>query len=154
LVFVPVFFLSGLQGRLFAPLGYAYVLAVLVSLVIALTLTPALALVFLPGAGGATEPPLVRWLGRVYRHLLRRLDREFPLVLTVTVLLLAAAGVALVGLLGHGEFLPELRENHFVVHVAGTPGTSLAQSMTSGQQLTRRLLEIGAVRSVCQQAGR
>jgi CzcA family heavy metal efflux pump len=154
LVFVPVFFLSGLQGRLFAPLGYAYVLAVLVSLVIALTLTPALALVFLPGAGGATEPPLARWLARVYGRFLRRLDREFPLVLTVTAALLLAAGAALVALLGHGEFLPELRENHFVVHVVGTPGTSLTQTMTSGRQLTRRLLEIGAVRSVCQQAGR
>src|SRR5262249_7169421 len=53
LVFVPVFFLSGLQGRLFAPLGYAYVLAVLVSLAIALTVTPALAMVLLPRAGGA-----------------------------------------------------------------------------------------------------
>src|SRR5205085_6510430 len=95
LVFVPVFFLTGLQGRLFAPLGYAYVLAVLASLGVALTLTPALALLLLPRAEGAVEPPLLRRLQGGYEWLLRRLDRELPLLLYATVLLLAAAGWAL-----------------------------------------------------------
>jgi CzcA family heavy metal efflux pump len=158
LVFVPVFFLSGLQGRLFAPLGYAYVLAVLVSLLIALTLTPALAMVLLAGAGSARsvphfrEPPLLRWLQGGYERLLRRLDGQLPLLLTLTLLLLAAAGVALVQF--GGEFLPELRENHFVVHMRGIPGTSAQQSLASGGQITERLQKIPAVRSVCQQVGR
>jgi Cu/Ag efflux pump CusA len=152
LVFVPIFFLSGLQGRLFAPLGYAYVLAVLVSLGVALTVTPALALFLLPRASGALEPPLLRRLQGVYDWLLRRLDRESPLLITVTLLLLAAGGWALWGF--GGAFLPELRENHFVVHMRGLPGTSLSESMTAGRQLTETLLEHPAVVSVAQQAGR
>ena len=123
LVFVPVFFLSGVQGRLFAPLGYAYALAVLASLAVALTVTPALSLLLLPRASGAEEPPLLRWLQGGYERLLRRLDREFPLLVTGMLLLLAAAGWALYQF--GGEFLPELRENHLIVHMQGLPGTSL-----------------------------
>ena len=66
LVFVPIFFLSGLQGRLFSPLGYAYALAVTASLIVALTVTPALSLLLLPRARGALEPPLLRRLHGVY----------------------------------------------------------------------------------------
>ncbi len=152
LVFVPVFFLSGLQGRLFSPLGYAYALAVLASLAVALTVTPALALILLPGAGGAEEPPLLRGLQNVYERLVRRLDRELALVVTSVVLLVAAAGWAL----DHfgGESLPEMRENHFILHMQGLPGTSLPQSMAAGGALVRELKRIPAVTSVAQQAGR
>jgi CzcA family heavy metal efflux pump len=152
LVFVPVFFLTGLQGRLFAPLGYAYVLAVLVSLAVALTVTPALSLLLLPRAGGALEPPLLRWLQGGYERLVRRLDREAPLALAVMVVLVFAAGWAWHSF--GGEFLPELREDHFVVHMRGVPGTSLGQSMASGRQATRALRRLPEVRSVAQQAGR
>jgi CzcA family heavy metal efflux pump len=155
LVFVPVFFMSGLQGRLFAPLGYAYVLAVLASLGVALTLTPALSLMLLARpvpAHGHGEPLLLRWLQRGYDRLLRRLDREFALLLLVTLILVAGAGYAL-STTG-GQFLPELRENHFVVHVRGLPGTSLPQTMASGERITRVLRDIPEVRSVVQQAGR
>jgi CzcA family heavy metal efflux pump len=152
LVFVPVFFLSGLQGRLFAPLGYAYVLAVLASLAVALTVTPALAIMLLTRAGGAEEPPLLRRLHGIYDRLLRRLNREFPLLLTTTLVLLAAAGWALAGF--GGEFLPELRESHFVVHMRGVPGTSLRESMATGGQITRALRQDPGVVSIAQQAGR
>lgn len=152
LVFVPVFFLSGLQGRLFAPLGYAYVLAVLASLLVALTVTPALAYVLLPGAGGAEEPPLLRRLQGGYTWLLRRLDRDWLLVLTVTALLLGA-GIWAVAHFG-GRFLPDLRENHFVVHMRGLPGMSLAQSMATGTKVSARIRQHPAVVSVAQQAGR
>jgi CzcA family heavy metal efflux pump len=152
LVFVPVFFLSGLQGRLFAPLGYAYVLAVLASLVVALTVTPALAYLLLPGAGGAEEPPLLRRLQGGYDWLLRRLDRDWLLVLTVTLVLLVA-GVWAVTEFG-GRFLPELRENHYTVHMRGLPGTSLGQSMATGAKVTRKIRQNPGVTNVAQQAGR
>jgi CzcA family heavy metal efflux pump len=168
LVFVPVFFLSGLQGRLFAPLGHAYVLAVLASLATALTVTPALAMVLLPRPvsrlrlsapdlqsrerlGG--EPVLLRWLQSGYDRLLRWLDGAlgFALLLTVTALLVVAAGWA-VSQCG-GAFLPELRENHFVVHMRGLPGTSLPQSLATGKQVSAAL-QGDDVRSIAQQVGR
>jgi CzcA family heavy metal efflux pump len=152
LVFVPVFFLSGLQGRLFAPLGYAYVLAVLASLAVALTVTPALSLVLLPHAEGAEEPPLLRRLQGSYEWLLRRLDTQLPLVVAVATTLVGGAVAAL--FFFGGEFLPELRENHFVVHMRGLPGTSLPQSLTTGKQVTAKLRENPAVLSVAQQVGR
>jgi CzcA family heavy metal efflux pump len=152
LVFVPVFFLSGLQGRLFAPMAQAYVLAVLASLGVAVTVTPALAYLLLPGAHGPHEPPLLRRLQAGYDRLLRRLDGEAPLVAAGTVVLLVAAVLAL-GSFG-GRFLPELRESHFVVHMRGLPGSSLDQSMVAGQRVSAGLLRLPAVRSVSQQAGR
>jgi CzcA family heavy metal efflux pump len=152
LVFVPLFFLSGLQGRLFAPLGYAYVLAVLASLLVALTVSPALAVLLLPRAGGAHEPPLLRKLQGGYDWLLRRLDRQFAPLMMGTLVLMAAAGWALWNF--GGAFLPELRENHFVVHMRGIPGTSLQESLATGNQITQALKKNPAVVSVAQQAGR
>jgi Cu/Ag efflux pump CusA len=157
LVFVPVFFLSGLQGRLFAPLGYAYALAVMASLGVALTVTPALAMLLLPrgeapGALPKQEPLPLRLLQGGYERVLRRLDGEFALLAVATLVLLAAGGWAL----WHfgGAFLPVLRENHFVVHMRGLPGTSLEESMAAGRDVTRALREDPAVVSVAQQAGR
>ncbi len=152
LVFVPVFFLSGVQGRLFAPLGYAYALAVMASLAVALTVTPALSLLLLPRAGGAVEPPLLRWLQAGYEWLIRRLDHEFALLAVAMGVLLAASAWALFHF--GGEFLPELRENHLIVHMQGIPGTSLRQSMSAGAAVTRDLREEPAIRGVCQLAGR
>jgi CzcA family heavy metal efflux pump len=152
LVFVPIFFLSGLQGRLFAPLGYAYVLAVLASLAVALTVTPALALLLLPQASGREDPPLLGRLQAGYDWLLRRLDRQPVPLGTVTVLLMAAAGWAVWNF--GGEFLPELRENHFVVHMRAIPGTSLQESINTGNQLTQALRKDPTVVSVAQEAGR
>jgi CzcA family heavy metal efflux pump len=156
LVFVPVFFLSGLQGRLFAPLGYAYVLAVLASLATAVTVTPALSLLMLGREGRAhgTErtPFLLRWLQAGYGWVLRVFEREYRLITAITFLLVAGAGYALYSC--GGSFLPELRESHFVVHMRGLPGTSLPQSLETGKRVTEALAAIPGVRSVAQQVGR
>ena len=152
LVFVPVFFLSGLQGRLFAPMAQAYVLAVLASLGVALTVTPALAMILLPRAGETREPPLLKRLQAGYDWLLRKIDQEFVLVGACAVILVGAAIFALFDF--GGKFLPELRENHFVIHMRGLPGTSLDQSIAAGKKVTRDLLAIDMVKSVAQQAGR
>ena len=152
LVFVPIFFLSGLQGRLFSPLGYAYALAVTVSLAVALTVTPALAMFLLPRAEGAEEPPLLRWLQGGYERMVRRLDRELALIVASLLLLVLAAGWAMCHF--GGESLPEMRESHFVLHMHGVPGTSLPQSIAAGNAVTRELKKNPAVTIVSQAAGR
>jgi CzcA family heavy metal efflux pump len=153
LVFLPVLMLSGLQGRLFAPLGVAYILAVLASLVVAMTVTPALAYVLLAGAtGGAGEPRLIRVLKTGYRRALAALI-AWPTAVMGLALLLCVGAAATLPFFG-GAFLPELREGHFIVHMSAVPGTSLQESLRLGGQVTPELLRNPRIRSVAQQVGR
>jgi CzcA family heavy metal efflux pump len=153
LVFIPIFFLSGIQGKIFAPLGYAYILSILASLLVAIAITPALCLLLLPGAAQKTEESfLVRGLKRLYQPVIHGVLNHPNLVLFVSILLLLGA-LALVPFLG-GEFLPEFNEGNFIVHMAGLPGTSLDESIRMGKIVARELLKNPAVVSVGQQAGR
>jgi CzcA family heavy metal efflux pump len=152
LVFMPIFFMSGLQGRLFAPLGLAYVLAVLASLVVALIVTPALSMLLLPGASQTHEAPFLRWLQTGYDRLLRGLDRVWHLGVVAMAGLLALSVIALAQF--GGDLLPKLKESHFVIHARGLPGTSLRESLAMGKTLTQNLREDKAVKSVTQLAGR
>lgn len=154
LVFLPVFFLEGLAGKLFGPLGLAYVVAILVSLAIALTVTPAMCLLMLGARAKLAdrEPWLVRWSNAIYRRLLPVFVHHPVIVLAAAAIMLVSAGAA-VPFLG-GEFLPDFRESNFVVFMAGKPDSSLAESERVGRQLAKQLLEIPGVRSVAQQIGR
>ena len=152
LVFLPVVTLSGVAGRLFAPLGITYILAVLASLVVALTVTPALSLLLLPHHTPEREPPLVRWTRRHYEALLHRAVR-LPRVALAAALMLTAGGVALLPLFG-ANFLPELQEGHFIVHMSAIPGTTVVESLRMGARVTAALARLPIVRSVAQRAGR
>lgn len=153
LVFVPILTMSGVAGRLFAPLGLAYICAILASLGVALTVTPALCLAFLSRQPFAeNDPPLVRWLQERYVRVLRGVETNARKVL-VAVALVTLLGLATLPFLT-GQFLPELREGHFIVHMSAVPGTSLNQSLAIGQKVTAELLRLPFVRSVSQQAGR
>ncbi|HLH75430.1 MAG TPA: efflux RND transporter permease subunit [Candidatus Binataceae bacterium] len=152
LVFFPVMAMGGVQGKLFAPLATAYVLAIMASLAIALTLTPALCAALGPRAGTGARTRFVAWLTRVHRRLLEAaLDHSRALTMATTALCLAAA--ATLPLLG-GSFLPELQESSFIVHMVGVPGTSIAESMRMGGRVTRALLSDPDVSSVAQRNGR
>ena len=154
LVFLPVFFLEGLAGKLFGPLGLAYVIAILVSLVVALTVTPALCLLLLGSSSHAVnaEPWLVRWCNAIYRRLLPMFLRRQKSVIVAAVVILGAAAAA-IPFLG-GEFLPDFRESNFVVFMAGKPDCSLAESERVGQRLAKDLMRIQGVKTVAQQIGR
>jgi CzcA family heavy metal efflux pump len=153
LVFVPVLFLSGLQGKLFAPLGYAYVLSILASLAVALTVTPALSAVLLADRRlPPEETRLLRWSKRAYAGLLAP-ALDHPRLVGLAALLLCAAAAATLPFLG-GEFLPELNEGAYSIHMAGLPGTSLPESLRVGAQVQRELAGLPVVSQICQQVGR
>jgi CzcA family heavy metal efflux pump len=153
LVFVPVLTMSGVQGRLFAPLAIAYILAILASLVVALTLTPALSAALLPRAASEThETRFIAALKARYRGWMERLIVRQRLLLGIAALLCTVA-MASVPFFG-GEFLPDLKEGHFIVHMSAVPGTSIAETRRIGNALTRDLHTLPFVDSVAQQIGR
>ncbi len=153
LVFLPVLMLSGVAGRIFSPLAVTYIWAILASLLVALTITPALSMLLLPrGELGAEDPPPVHWLKGRYMRLLTQIDK-YPQPVVGAVALLVFAAILAVPFLG-GEFLPSLREGHFTVHMTAVPGTSLQQSMNIGEKVTAALARIPYVREVAQRAGR
>ncbi len=153
LVFLPILTLSGVAGRLFAPLGWAYLSAVFASLLVALTLTPALCFMFLgQEKSSPKEPPLVQWLKKRYRPLLLGVEKS-PRIFFAAALLSTLLGLALIPFLG-GEFIPQLNEGHFIVHMTAVPGTSLAESLRMGKKVSQVLLAIPGVQLVAQRVGR
>jgi CzcA family heavy metal efflux pump len=153
LVALPVLALPGLAGRLFGPLAIAYVLAVLASLLVALTVTPALAMMLLARPGlRATEPPILRWSRRRYENVLRRIAHQ-PRATIAAGILVTVAGCAALPFFG-GSFIPELREGHFIVHMSAVPGTSIAESLRLGGLVTAALKQLPVVKSVAQRVGR
>jgi CzcA family heavy metal efflux pump len=153
LIFVPVITMSGLGGRIFAPLGEAYIWAVLASLGVALTVTPALCWVLLGGRDlPAQDPPLLRGLKQLYRKALLGVEQRPRSVMAVVVLLVLSGAATLPFL--SASFLPQFREDHFTLSFWTVPGASIDQSLHLGEQLTGALLKIPYVRVVAQRAGR
>jgi CzcA family heavy metal efflux pump len=153
LVFVPLLTLEGVAGRLFAPLGFAYIAAILTSLLIALTLTPALSFLVLGKAKlGSEEPLLIRWIKSVHRFVVDKIHNYFSYCFIGLIIIGLSCFYSLTRV--EHKFLPELREGHYMVHTSSIPGTSLAQSIALGKQLTRQFLKIDGVQSVSQWAGR
>src|SRR5262249_29068548 len=153
LVFAPLLTLSGLAGKFFAPLGIAYLIAVLASLVVALTVTPALSLLcFGDGAVGDAAPRVQQWIKARYAELLerrlRRRDTRFALVFAIA--LAAAAPLPFLG----GGLLPPFREGHLVLQVSEAPGTALAEVLRVGKSISDALLAIPGIATVEQQVGR
>ena len=153
LVFVPVLTMSGIAGRLFAPLGIAYIVATLASLLVALTVTPALCLSLL-GSGRLAqhEPLVVRWSKTKYGEVLASFERHHKGII-IGVVVLTVTTVATLPYFG-GGFIPELKEGHFIVHMSAVPGTSLQESQRLGQKITQELLKLPFVRAVGQRVGR
>src|SRR5579875_630630 len=152
LVFFPVLKMSGVQGKIFAPLAQAYILAIFASLAVALTVTPALCAVMLTRTASQEETRFIRWLKRAHRRWLEVL-LEHPGALILAVAVLCVGAFATLPLLG-GSFMPELQENSFIVHMNGVPGTSIAESMRVRKLVTAALLREPEIVSVAQRNGR
>jgi CzcA family heavy metal efflux pump len=150
--FIPVFLLGGVQGKFFLPLGLAFVSATLLSLVVAVTLTPALCSLFLGKVKPETEPFYLRWLKRIHT-LGFRIAAKVPILTYLLVLGLGAGAIVLATRLKE-EFLPEFREGHFVVQCSMIPGTSLREMNRLGTIISEELLQNPHIKSVEMQAGR
>src|SRR5687767_12982865 len=139
LVFLPIFGLTGVEGRLLAPLAYAYIIALLASLAVAIVVTPALCAAFLPGS-----PTIVRGHeGRLAHALKSRFARMLPVALNRPGLVMGVAVALLLGAVGASTrfgtaFLPEFHESSLTISVNTLPGTSLDQS----DQIGRRVEQI------------
>lgn len=151
-VFLPVLTMSGLQGKFFGPLGVAFILSTLASLGVALTVTPAMCLIFLSRARAHDEPAWVRGLKVLHGDWLLLLAR-WPWLTMMGALALVVGSCALLPFFG-GELLPEFREGHFVVGVKARPGTSLEESLRIGKQLSEAMLANEHIATVEQQVGR
>ncbi len=144
LAVVPVFFVRGVSGAFFTPLIMSYGLAVLASMVVALTVTPALALILLSRAPlERRESPLVRWLQRGYTALLARSIRT-PRPALITTVITVAAGLAVVPYLGESLF-PQFKERDFLNHFVTKPGTSHAEIVRMDERVSRALRAVPGV---------
>ena len=155
IVFVPLFFLTGVEGRMLRPLGEAYIISILSSLFIAVTVTPALCYLLLPSDRSIRrrhEPWLVRGLEFLYRRVLDWALRRSGKVLLGSAILLAGT-LAVVPTLGR-EFLPEFQEGSLTIAIISVPGTSLQESDEIGRRVERRLLEVAGVVSTARRTGR
>ncbi|HEX5385411.1 MAG TPA: efflux RND transporter permease subunit [Gemmatimonadales bacterium] len=153
LVFLPVLALSGVQGALFRPLGLAYILATLASLLVALTVTPALTLTLIARRGRAEhESRFLAWLKGGYGRALHWLCAR-PMAVAAAAFATCVAAAATLPFFG-ATFLPEFREGHYLVHMSAVPGTSLDESFRLGQQVTAALRRDPRVRAVAQRIGR
>ncbi|KQU00805.1 multidrug transporter AcrB [Methylobacterium sp. Leaf469] len=154
LVFVPLFALSGIEGRLFAPLGQAYIISILASLVVSITLTPVMAYYLLPGLKRLDEHEsgLIRSLKRGVAALLRPALGNGRPIMVLAALAVALSGIAATFL--PRAFLPPFNEGSFTVNMTFNPGISLTESNRVGLLAERMLLGIPDVLSVGRRTGR
>jgi HME family heavy-metal exporter len=154
LVFVPLFALSGIEGRLFAPLGRAYIISILASLLVSVTLTPVMAYYMLPGLRRLEEPEswLVRILKRANRSLLERAFARQRLLMAVALLAVVAAVGAAAAL--PRAFLPPFNEGTFTINMLFNPGISLAESNRVGLIAEKLILGVPEVKAVGRRTGR
>jgi CzcA family heavy metal efflux pump len=151
LVFLPLFTLGSVEGRLLAPLGVAYVVSLTASLVVALTLTPVLCSLVLSKVP-TKEPWLVEALKRGYRPVLDVALRHPLVVMALSLAMVSVAGFALSGM--GRAFLPEFNEGTLTLSAVTLPGTSLADSDALGRSLEKLLLGVPEVVSTARRTGR
>ena len=154
--FVPLFFLSGMEGKMLIPLGIAFIVSLFASTVVALTLTPVLCSYLLGGRKGSDNLPkeafVAVWLKKYYETaLLWVLGHKKIVTGGTAVLLLAAIGFFFT--LGH-SFLPSFNEGSFTINISSLPGISLEESDNIGRRAEKLLLTVPEIKTVARKTGR
>jgi len=153
LVFMPLLTLGGVAGKLFAPLGFAYIAAIMASLVVALTLTPALCYLLLGQAKlDAEDPPMIRIIKKWYVSVLYKIEKQYKAVIIIS-LIFIAVGLGILPLF-KSQFIPALHEGHYIMHMTAVPGTSEQESLHIGKKVSALIRSIRGVKSVTQWVGR
>ena len=154
--FLPLFFLSGMEGRMLVPLGIAFITALAASTVVALTVTPVLCSLMLKNKGKRerteADSPVARWLKKHYERLLLLSLGHGRKILGVTVVLFLVA-LGLFFTLGR-SFLPPFNEGSFTINVSSLPGISLEESDRIGRRAEELLLSIPEIQTVARKTGR
>jgi CzcA family heavy metal efflux pump len=153
LVFMPLLTLGGVAGKLFAPLGFAYIAAIIASLVVALTLTPALCYLLLGNAKLESEdPPIIRIIKKWYVNVLHRIEKQYKSIIAISFIVIAI-GLGTLPLF-KSQFIPALYEGHYIMHMTAVPGTSEQESLRIGKRVSAVIRNIKGVKSVTQWVGR
>jgi CzcA family heavy metal efflux pump len=153
LVFMPLLTLGGVAGKLFAPLGIAYIAAIMASLLVALTLTPALCYLLLGNAKlEAEDPPMIRIIKKWYVSMLIKIEAHYKYILAISFMLMAI-GLGILPLFKN-QFIPALHEGHYIMHMTAVPGTSEQESLRIGKKVSAAIRSIDGVKSVTQWVGR
>ncbi len=155
LVFLPLFFLTGVESRLMQPLGLAYIVALAASLVVAITVTPVLCSLFLKNdkvVREGHETKLVIWLKRHYTRLLDATIHRWQAISVFALAGLIATAIAIA--LAGRSFLPSFNEGSLTVSAVALPGTSLEQSSLLGQRVEQILLSHPEVKATARRTGR
>jgi CzcA family heavy metal efflux pump len=150
--FLPILTMSGLQGAFFRPLSISFLLAVGLSLLVAMSATPALCVLVMARHEPRSEAGILQTLKRGQLRAVAWLDRR-PRTLIAIVLVSGLAGIICLPLLG-ARLLPDFRENYLIAHASLRPGISLTETTRIGQQISRGLIGIPGVKSVAEQIGR
>lgn len=154
--FIPLFFLSGMEGRMLRPLGISFIVALFASMIVAVTLTPVLCSYLLTGERtlhhSEKEPFLSRWLKSIYEPALEWVLRHKRLVLGGTLALFIVSLFIFTGL--GRSFLPAFNEGSLTINVATMPGVTLEESNHIGQSAERILMSIPEIQTVARKTGR
>ena len=153
--FVPLFFLTGMEGRMLRPLGIAFITALFASTLVALTLTPVLCSYLLGGDKSdkaGKDPAIVRWLQKVYNVALEWVISHKKTTLG-TVMALFAVALGIFFSLG-SSFLPAFNEGSFTINVSTLPGVSLEESDNVGRRAEELLLTVPEIKTVARKTGR
>ncbi len=154
LVFVPLFVLPGIEGRLFTPLGMAYIVSILASMIVSVTLTPVMAYYLLPKLKleGHGDSPLVRWLKRGDTRLLNWSFQHSRVLLLIAGVAVAVAAASMAWM--PRAFLPPFNEGTLTVNLLLNPGTSLAESSRIGTMAEQIMASVPEVTQVGRRTGR